>query len=155
MVGTTLGGGVGRFNGLHGMITDSLLSVRLVTAKGDLITVSATENSDLFWGLRGAGMNFGIVVSATYKVYDLTNGGQTMNADFLFPLNQSTAVFNYFKSLEATLPAELALIYQTGFNAALGGVNFFFAFCSPSSPPPPDRTFVGKPNKYIYIYFFN
>lgn len=123
MVGTTLGGGVGRFNGLHGMVADSLLSVRLVTATGNLITVSATQNSDLFWGLRGAGMNYGIVVSATYKVYDLTNGGQIMNADFLFPLNESTTVLNYFKSFQTTLPAELALIFQMGYNAEFGGVN--------------------------------
>lgn len=105
------------------MVADSLLSVRLVTATGELITVSTTQNSDLFWGLRGAGMNYGIVVSATYKVYDLTNGGQIMNADFLFPLNESSSVFNYFKSFQNTLPAELALIFQTGYNAAFGGVN--------------------------------
>lgn len=131
LVGTTLGGGIGRFNGLHGLVADSLLCVRLVTATGELITVSASENSDLFWGLRGAGMNYGIVVSATYQVHDLTNGGQIMNADFLFPLNETTAVLDYFKSLQTTLPAELALIFQLGYNAAFGGVNF----AAPASLP--------------------
>ena len=123
MVGATLGGGVGKYNGLYGMMADSLLRVEMVTATGDLVTVSATENADLFWGLRGAGFNYGIVVSATYTVYDLTNQGSVMNADFLFPLNESTAVFQYFKSLETTQPAELALIFETGFNADLGGVS--------------------------------
>lgn len=121
-VGATLGGGVGRYNGLHGMLADALQSVRMVTANGDCITASATENSDLFWGMRGAGFNFGIVVSATYKASALTNNGQVMNADFLFLANQSTAVFEYFKSVERA-PAELALIFQTGYNAALGGVS--------------------------------
>ena len=104
------------------MLSDALQSVRMVTASGDCIHVSATENSDLFWGMRGAGFNFGIVTSATYKVYDLTNNGQVMNADFLFFANQSTAVFEYFQS-KADLPAELSLIFQTGYSAALGGVS--------------------------------
>ena len=121
MIGAMLGGGVGRYNGLHEMMADALLSVEMVTATGDMVNVSATENSDLFWGLRGAGFNNGIVVSATYTVYDLTNQGSVMNADFLFPLNESTAVFQYFKSLETTQSAELALILQVGFNAELGG----------------------------------
>ena len=124
MVGATLGGGVGRYNGLHGMIVDALLSVRMVTAAGDIVTASATENSELFWGMRGAGFNYGIVVSATYQVFDLTSQGLVMNADFLFPANASTAVFQYFKSLETDLPAELALILQTGYQTALGGVSW-------------------------------
>lgn len=108
------------------MIVDALKSVQLVTAGGDLITASADEHSDLFWGIRGAGFNFGIVVSATYTVFDRTNHGQVVNADFLFTANQSTAVFEYFKSLETTLPAELALILQTGFNPQYGGVSRLF-----------------------------
>lgn len=122
VVGATLGGGVGRYNGLHGMLSDALQSAIMVTASGDCITVSATENSDLFWGMRGAGFNFGIVISATYRVYDLTNNGQVMNADFLYLANRSTAVFEYFKSM-TSLPAELSLIFQTGYSAALGGVS--------------------------------
>lgn len=121
LVGATLGGGIGRYSGLHGLIIDALQSVQLVNAKGDLITASTSENSDLFWGIRGAGFNFGIVVSATYKVYDLTNGGQVVNGDFLFTANQSIPLFEYFKSFETTLPAELALILQTGFNPQYGG----------------------------------
>ncbi|KAK8060366.1 hypothetical protein PG996_010296 [Apiospora saccharicola] len=50
---------------------DALLSVRLVTAAGAVVTASATENGDLFWALRGAGANFGIVTSATYRVFEL------------------------------------------------------------------------------------
>ncbi|KAL8645999.1 MAG: hypothetical protein Q9226_007051, partial [Calogaya cf. arnoldii] len=121
LVGATLGGGIGRYSGLHGMIVDALESVQLVTANGEVVTASARENSDLFWGIRGAGFNFGIVVSATYKVFDLTNNGQVVNADFLFTANQSIAIFEYFKSFETTLPAELALILQTGYNPQYGG----------------------------------
>lgn len=94
MVGATLGGGVGRYQGLHGLILDALESVELVTSTGDLITVSSTQNADLFWGLRGAGFNYGIVTSATYKVYDLTNNGNVLNADFMFPASLNETYFN-------------------------------------------------------------
>ncbi|KAK4992368.1 hypothetical protein LTR50_001126 [Elasticomyces elasticus] len=72
-VGVTLGAGVGRLQGEFGLLIDALKSVRMVTAEGKLITVSATENSELFWGIRGAGFNFGVVVSATYKLQPLIN----------------------------------------------------------------------------------
>ncbi|KAF9888976.1 hypothetical protein FE257_008146 [Aspergillus nanangensis] len=131
MVGATLGGGVGRYNGLHGMMVDALKSVRLVTASGQVVTASESENSDLFWGIRGAGSNFGIVLSATYDVYDQTNHGQVVNADFLFPLNGTSAVLNYFKSFEENQPAELSIIMQMGFSPQYGGtylaVNVAFA----------------------------
>jgi len=104
------------------MLVDVLQSVRLVTASGDLVTASEHENSDLFWGIRGAGMNFGIVVEATYHVPELTNNGEVMNADFLFLVNESTTVFEYFRSLEESLPAELSLILQVGYNINFGGV---------------------------------
>ncbi|KAI0147261.1 Glucooligosaccharide oxidase [Xylariaceae sp. FL1272] len=106
MIGVTLGAGVGRQQGLHGLIIDALVSVRLVTATGDIIDVSCKSNPDLFWGIRGAGANFGIVVSATYTVHKLTNGGQILNADMIFTGDKVTA---YFQALKAygTLPAEL------------------------------------------------
>ncbi|OQE10144.1 hypothetical protein PENFLA_c090G01387 [Penicillium flavigenum] len=108
MVGATLGGGVGRFQGLHGLILDALESVKLVTAAGDLITVSASENKDLFWGLRGAGFNYGIATSATYNIHDLVNDGNVLNADFMFPASVNETYFNILASYE-TLPAGLSL----------------------------------------------
>lgn len=121
MVGATLGGGVGRYQGLHGLIIDALESVELVTVKGDLITVSATENADLFWGLRGAGFNYGIVTSATYKVYDLTNKGNVLNADFMFPAELNETYFEILASYD-TLPAALSL-YTLVMNDAAAGVS--------------------------------
>ncbi|KAJ5932126.1 hypothetical protein N7516_006615 [Penicillium verrucosum] len=108
MVGATLGGGVGKYQGLHGLILDALESVQLVTPTGDLITVSATQNKDLFWGLRGAGFNYGIVTSATYHVYDLTNNGNVLNVDFMFPASLNETFFNILASY-VTLPAGLSL----------------------------------------------
>jgi FAD/FMN-containing dehydrogenase len=63
IAGLTLGGGLGWLMRKYGATVDSLLSVDVVTADGNLVTASADENPDLFWCVRGGGGNFGIVTS--------------------------------------------------------------------------------------------
>lgn len=65
--GLTLGGGNGYLSRLHGLTVDHLVSVQLVTADGRILTVSDDEHPDLFWALRGAGHNYGIAVSFTFR----------------------------------------------------------------------------------------
>jgi hypothetical protein len=120
MLGATLGGGVGRYQGLHGMILDSLLSVRMVTGTGDIVTASATQNPELFWGMRGAGFNYGIVVSATYRIYDLT-AKNVMNADMIFPASASDQLWDALKNL-GVLPAKLAIAVIVTFSEPLNAV---------------------------------
>jgi hypothetical protein len=69
ILGSFLGGGYGLTMGMFGFGVDNILKMRVVTAAGDLVTASATQNEDLFWAMRGAGQNFGIVTSATVKAY--------------------------------------------------------------------------------------
>jgi FAD/FMN-containing dehydrogenase len=123
MVGGSLGAGVGKYQGVHGLIIDALESVELVTAAGDLITVSKYQQPDLFWGMRGAGFNFGIVTEATYKVHDLTNNGSVMNADFQFPGNVNRTVFEILASFNGKLPTKLALFGVLA-NDATNGVSY-------------------------------
>ena|SRR5438876_5959163 len=73
LAGLTLGGGYGPLLGKFGLVADNLLSAQVVTADGNLLTVSASENADLLWGLRGGGGNFGVVVSLEYRLYPLGN----------------------------------------------------------------------------------
>ncbi len=78
VAGLTLGGGLGWLMAKHGLALDNLLSVEVVTAKGDVLVVSADDYSDLFWGLRGGGGNFGIATSfefALHPVGPMVTGG--------------------------------------------------------------------------------
>ncbi len=109
MVGATLGAGVSSGQGYIGLLSDLLEEVQLVTSTGNTVTASHTKNSDLFWALRGAGANFGVVTSATYRVPKTVNDGNVTNINFLFPASKAMGVFEYLESLDSDMPAELAL----------------------------------------------
>jgi FAD/FMN-containing dehydrogenase len=68
-MGPALGGGHGWLQGHHGIIADQVVSMNVVLADGSLRTIDAS--SDLFWAMKGAGHNFGIVTSVVAKVYDI------------------------------------------------------------------------------------
>ena len=70
MMGPGLGGGFGRYQGYFGLVLDNIIDLNVVLADGSMVTVSESSNSDLYWGMRGAGHNFGIVTSFNYKIYD-------------------------------------------------------------------------------------
>lgn len=125
-VGATIGGGLGRLQGLHGLTADNVLSYNVVTATGNVIQVSDSENSDLFWGMRGAGHNFGIVVEVTYKIYKATNGGKALNADLIFPASANHTHWQLLKNISTNLPAELAIFSAINYNQDHGGLNVLF-----------------------------
>lgn len=68
--GLVLGGGIGLSCRNFGLVTDNLIELQMVNANGNLLTANESENSDLFWALRGAGGgNFGIVTNYTFKLF--------------------------------------------------------------------------------------
>ncbi|KAI0158055.1 FAD-binding domain-containing protein [Hypoxylon sp. FL1284] len=109
VIGVTIGGGIGFFQGMFGLMIDALLSVRVVVASGDVVEASASSNADLFWAVRGAGANFGIITSATYKLSKAVNGGQVFAADVVFPAGLRAGYFAALKTFEDAMPAELGL----------------------------------------------
>ncbi|KAI4117113.1 MAG: hypothetical protein LQ345_002587 [Seirophora villosa] len=70
LLGPGLGGGFGRYQGFYGLIADNILEMTVVTAGGSIVTVNDRQNAHLFWAMRGAGHNFGIVTQIKYKMYE-------------------------------------------------------------------------------------
>ncbi|CAE6498670.1 unnamed protein product [Rhizoctonia solani] len=68
--GLTLGGGFGWLCSQHGLVIDNLVQATVVTSSGDILTASDSQNSDLFWALRGGGANFGVVTEFVLKLHD-------------------------------------------------------------------------------------
>ncbi|KAI1115594.1 FAD binding domain-containing protein [Nemania sp. NC0429] len=77
LIGATLGGGLGRMQGVYGLNIDNLLSVNFVDADGNKKTVTRKNDPELWWALTGAGANFGVVTSATYKSYPIPQAKNT------------------------------------------------------------------------------
>lgn len=70
VIGPALGGGHGLQQGQHGLTMDHFVSLNVVLANGTAVTVNETSNPDLWWALRGAGHNFGIVTSWDAKIWE-------------------------------------------------------------------------------------
>jgi FAD/FMN-containing dehydrogenase len=97
--GAMLGGGLGRLQGLHGMNSDALRRVKVALYNGTIIEASDRVNQDLFWGIRGAGQNFGIVLESTFETWPATNNGQHYNADLYFNKRDLTRVMDIVNRL--------------------------------------------------------
>src|SRR5215218_10467585 len=87
VAGLTLGGGMGRLQRKLGLTIDSLLSVELVTADGRVVRASEDEHPELFWGLRGAGANFGVVTSFEFGLHPFE--GMVTHGTVTHPLERS------------------------------------------------------------------
>lgn len=75
-LGAILGGGIGNLMGQYGLGVDTVLNLRVVNPVGSFVNVNATSNEDLWFALRGAGPNFGIVTSATLQSHPVSESGQ-------------------------------------------------------------------------------
>ncbi|KAL3431774.1 hypothetical protein BDV09DRAFT_188102 [Aspergillus tetrazonus] len=104
-LGPALGGGHGTLEGKYGMASDQFVSLRIATADGEFVTVSENEGDrDLWWAMRGAGHNFGIVTSVTSKIYDVPEQGKWAYEQLLFTGNQSKELFAAFNELADIQP---------------------------------------------------
>lgn len=88
---------------------DALLSVRLVTADGQIIEASEEANADLFWAIRGAGANFGIILSATYQLFPPTNDNEIVIVETTFAAQQNVSYYEALEVVTRTPVPELSL----------------------------------------------
>jgi FAD/FMN-containing dehydrogenase len=119
--GLTLGGGIGYLTRKYGLTIDNLLAADLVLADGRFVTASATENTDLYWALRGGGGNFGVVTSFLFKAHPVHTD---YAGPMLWPLERAPEVMRWYREFIASAPEE---------------INGFFAFLVvPPGPPFPE-----------------
>jgi FAD/FMN-containing dehydrogenase len=117
IAGLTLGGGFGRLQRKFGLACDNLVSADIVTADGKSLHVSERENSDLFWGIRGGGGNFGIVTNFEYGLHKF--GPDLLAGNRVFPVARAREL----------IPALLELMSQADDDVG-------YTFGLTKSPPP-------------------
>lgn len=104
VIGYTLGGGMGWLARQYGLALDSVIEFDLVTPDGQFVVASESENSDLFWGLRGGGGNFGVVTAIKIKLYPVTT---VYGGNLYYPVSQAKEVYQRYREWIKTAPTEL------------------------------------------------
>lgn len=104
--GLTLGGGLGYLMRNFGLACDNLRGAEVVTAQGEVVQVSESENADLLWGLRGGGGNFGVVTRFDYGLHPLTSvtGGMLIH-----PADRARDLLHFYREACASAPDELLI----------------------------------------------
>jgi len=108
IAGLTLGGGQGLLSGLYGLSCDNLLSLDVVTPDARLLTASAQNNDDLFWGMRGGAGNFGIATALEYRLHPVT---KILGSAVTYPIERAKQVLRSWRDYTSDLPDELTTVF--------------------------------------------
>jgi FAD binding domain/Berberine and berberine like len=131
IAGLTLGGGWGNLHAKYGLAIDNVIGADVVTADGQLLAANATENPDLYWGVRGGSGNFGIVTSLEYRLHPV---GPVFGGAVFHPAAKAKEVLRFWREYAASIPDELVL--QGGSLTLPDGVPAFGiagCYCGPVS----------------------
>ncbi|OKO69275.1 FAD-linked oxidase [Bradyrhizobium sp. AS23.2] len=107
VAGLTLGGGFGWLGRKFGLTADNLISADVVTADGKLLQASASDNSDLFWALRGGGGNFGVVSSFEFRLHPV--GPMVLSGLIVYPFARAKELLSGYRRVAAKAPDELTV----------------------------------------------
>jgi FAD/FMN-containing dehydrogenase len=105
IAGLVLGSGSGWLERKCGFTVDNVISAEMVTADGQVITASESENEELFWGTRGGGGNFGVVTSFEFRLHPV--GPIVLGGMLMYPAPMAAAVLNNFRDVMASAPDEV------------------------------------------------
>jgi hypothetical protein len=108
LAGLTLGGGIGWLQRKYGLTIDQLLSVDLITAEGEFVKASETENPDLFWGVRGGGGNFGIVTEFEFRLNPV--GPIVLAGPIFWPMEESPNVLRFYREWIKDVPDDMTSV---------------------------------------------
>jgi FAD/FMN-containing dehydrogenase len=120
VAGLTLGGGQGRLMRKLGLTCDNVRSFELITADGQVRNVSAHENPDLNWALRGGGGNFGIVSAFEYQLHPLEH--QVLAGGRMYAFSEARTVIKGLLEMAASAPDELYLSVSIANVSGEGGL---------------------------------
>jgi FAD/FMN-containing dehydrogenase len=133
--GLTLGGGLGHLTRKCGLTIDNLLAADVVLADGRFVVASATENSDLFWAIRGGGGNFGVVTSFLFKAHPVHT---VCAGPMLWGMEHAADIMKWYRAFIVHAPHE---------------INGFFAFLTvPPGPPFPEALHFKKMCGIVWCY---
>jgi FAD/FMN-containing dehydrogenase len=104
VAGFTLGGGIGWMMRKYGLACDNLISADLVTADGQIVHASESENTELLWGLRGGGGNFGVVTEFEFRLYPIS---QVYGGLVAWPVNRAPEILKFWRDWSLTAPDEV------------------------------------------------
>lgn len=110
VAGLTLSGGVGWLRSRYGLCIDNIVSARIVTAGGELVTASAASHPDLYWAIRGGGGNFGVVVSFEFALHPV--GPAVMFAAPIYPLSAGPAPIRFWRDFLADKHGDVGSIVE-------------------------------------------
>ena len=122
VAGFTLGSGSGWLERVMGFAADNLVSARVVTAEGAIVTASRDEHPDLFWALRGGGGNFGVVVEFEFALRPI--GPTVLGGSRFYGIDEAAGVIAAFRDAMEDAPDEVC-----------GGLTFITAPDAPFVPP--------------------
>jgi FAD/FMN-containing dehydrogenase len=103
--GFTLGGGFGRLNRKYGLTIDNVLGAEIVTADGTVRHVSADNEPDLFWAIRGGGGNFGVVSKFHFQLHPMDRN--VFSGMLVWPVEQAREVLEFYAEWSPTVSREL------------------------------------------------
>lgn len=107
IAGLTLGGGFGWLSRKFGLTIDNLIEAEVVTAAGQILKASETENSDLFWGIRGGGGNFGVVSSFKYRLHPV--GPEVLSGLIVHPMADAKKLLEFYREFTKTTPDDVTV----------------------------------------------
>ena len=130
VAGLTLGGGFGRVARRFGLALDNVRGVDIVTADGEMLRASSQENSELYWGVRGGGGNFGVVTSFEFDLHAMER--EVIGGSIVFPLDQAKNVLSFYSEYEGVAPEDLYLSCLIVSNPrGVSGVGFSVCYSGP------------------------